>query len=150
MRYIIICIFCTLNLLATTKFDAYFVEAGKTYNVPPLLLKKIATIESGLNPKALGKNKNGTFDYGLMQINTIHLKKYKHQYGMTEEQMMNPEINIHIGAKLISGIIAKHGFNFEAIGRYHSNTPEHKQKWSKKLIKELKKTLEKNDQRTEI
>ena len=137
-------VFCALISFASTKFDAYFVEAGKTYNIPPLLLKKIATIESGLNPKALGKNKNGTYDYGLMQINTIHLKKLYKQYGMTSAQLMDPKINIFIGASLLSNIISRHGFSFEAIGRYHSNTPEHKKKWSKKLITELKKTLENN------
>ena len=131
-------------LIATDKFDPYFVEAGKAFDVPPLLLKKIATIESGLNPKALGKNKNGTYDYGLMQINSIHLKKFQKQYGMTKEQLMDTKINIHVGAKLISGIIARHGFSFEAIGRYHSNTPEFKKKWNKKLITELKKSLQQN------
>ena len=34
---------------------------------------KVATAESGLNPRAVNnKNKNGTSDYGLFQINSIH------------------------------------------------------------------------------
>jgi len=31
----------------------------------------------GFNPKAVNYNKNGTVDYGIMQINSFWLKKYK-------------------------------------------------------------------------
>lgn len=47
-----------------------FEEAGAAYGIPPLLLWSIAKHESNLNPQAIGRNNNGTYDYGLMQINS--------------------------------------------------------------------------------
>ncbi len=128
-------------LYGNDKYDKYFVGAGKQYDIPPLLLKNIAKIESNLNPKAMCINKNGTKDYGLMQINTIHLKRLQTQYGITQEQLMQPKTNIYAGAQILSKIIHQHGLNFEAIGRYHSNTPEFKEKWNKRLITELTKSF---------
>jgi len=128
-------------VFANDKFDKYFVGAGEQYGVPPLLLKNIAKIESNLNPNAICINKNGTKDYGLMQINTIHLKRLNKQYGVTEQMLMEPKINIYAGAQLLSKIIHQHGFNFESIGRYHSNTEEFKKKWNGRLTKELSKSL---------
>ena len=131
-------------VFANDKFDKYFVDAGEQYGVPPLLLKNIAKIESNLNPNAICINKNGTKDYGLMQINTIHLKRLNKQYGVTEQMLMEPKINIYAGAQLLSKIIHQHGFNFESIGRYHSNTEEFKKKWNGRLTKELSKSLRKS------
>lgn len=133
----------TFSLFAWTKtlvYDNYFNEAGEAFNVSPLLLKKIAVIESSLNPYCVTRNKNGTKDYGIMQINTIHLKELAHT-GINEKTIMNPRVNIHVGAKILSTLIRRYGMNFEAIGRYHSNTPEFKARWNAKLIKELKESL---------
>jgi len=132
------------------KFDKYFVGAGEQYGVPPLLLKNIAQIESNLNPNVICINKNGTKDYGLMQINTIHLKRLNKQYGVTEQMLMEPKTNIYAGAQLLSKIIHQHGFNFESIGRYHSNTAEFKKRWNGKLINELSKSLKKTTFKSKI
>ena len=47
-----------------------FEEAGAEYGVSPRLLWAIAKAESGFNPAAMSVNTNGTFDYGVMQINS--------------------------------------------------------------------------------
>ncbi len=146
MRHLFIFLFCFLTFAnGTDRYDKYFVGAGEQYHIPPLLLKNIAKIESNLNPNAICINTNGTKDYGLMQINTIHLKRLHKQYGVTEEMLMQPKTNIYAGAQLLSSIIKKHGLTFESIGRYHSNTPEFKTKWNDKLIVQLKKSLKKTN-----
>ena len=40
-------------------------------------ITKIILAESGGNPNAIHYNKNGTKDYGLFQVNSIHLKEAK-------------------------------------------------------------------------
>lgn len=40
---------------------------------------KIGKCESGLRPDAMNKNKNGTFDLGVMQINDVHGKRINRQ-----------------------------------------------------------------------
>ncbi|MDD5716923.1 MAG: lytic transglycosylase domain-containing protein [Sulfuricurvum sp.] len=121
----------------TTPYTPYFEEAGEHYNIPPLLLQKIATIESSLNPNAINRNPNGTVDYGLMQINSIHLKRLS-RWGITKNNILDPKINIYAGSWLLSEHIHKHGFNFEAIGRYHSATSEYKALWLRRLTVALK------------
>jgi soluble lytic murein transglycosylase-like protein len=121
----------------TILYDRYFDEAGQHYNIPPLLLKKIATIESGINPKAINKNANGTVDYGLMQINSSHLRRLS-QWGINEQNILDPKVNIYAGSWLLSEHIKEHGFNLQAVGRYHSATPVYKEKWLNRLASSFK------------
>lgn len=136
-KLFLVACFASSVLFAGSAYDEYFEEAGRYYNIPSELLKKIAKIESDLNPNLIGKNSNKTKDYGIMQINTIHLPQLK-AYGIDEQNIMNPRINIFVGAALLQYHIRTKGYNWEAIGRYHSNTPQHKQRWLSKLSRELK------------
>lgn len=118
-------------------YEPYFQKAGNYYNIPPLLLKNIATIESAGNPNAIRINDNGTKDYGLMQINSIHLRQLA-SWGINERNILNPQINIFAGSWLLSQHIKERGFNLQAIGNYHSKTKVHKDIWLHHLIIALK------------
>ena len=62
-------------------YDTYFQEVGKQYGVDPLMLKTIGIKESGLNPNVRdNKNPNGSYDVGLMQINTRDPEYQKYGY----------------------------------------------------------------------
>jgi len=73
----------------STSAQAYcFQEAGARYHVSPQLLRAIAQVESGMNPHAIGYNRNRqgnitSRDFGLMQINSTHLAKLKAMGGLT-------------------------------------------------------------------
>ena len=98
----------SLNCVA----ENYFVEAGKKYGIDPQLLWAIAKTESQLNPNALNQNnKNGSYDIGIMQINSIHLNKLWTKYGISEDDLYNPRLNIHIGAKILKDCLNKHNNN---------------------------------------
>jgi soluble lytic murein transglycosylase-like protein len=102
--------------------DNCWVQAGLRYNVSPHALVAIATQESKLNAGAINVNKNGTVDYGLMGINTVWLKQLS-QFGITEQHLMQPCINVHIGAWIYSQHVRSFGNTWRAIGAYHSKTP---------------------------
>jgi len=51
-------------------YERCFTEAGNSYNISPLLLWSIAKHESRFNPAAVNRNRNGTYDFGVMQINS--------------------------------------------------------------------------------
>jgi soluble lytic murein transglycosylase-like protein len=140
MKILFIMAICVLSLLAKPSFDEYFIESGNYFGVPPLLLKKIATIESSLNPNCINYNKNKTIDYGIMQINSCHFAELE-KIGIKQEMIMAPRINIFAGAYLVAKQIKRGGYNLEAIGMYHSATPMYKQKWNSKLANELAKEL---------
>ncbi len=76
-----------------------FFDAGKRYGVDPVLLISIAKVESGFNPRAVNVNRNGTRDYGIMQINSHWLEKYK----IPKEWIFEPCYNIHFGAMVLRG-----------------------------------------------
>lgn len=138
MKKLVLLFLITTVLFADiTHYDTYFQQAGNYYNIPPLLLKNIATIESAGNPNAIRINDNGTKDYGLMQINSIHFKEL-HKWGINENNILNPKINIYAGSWLLSEHIRERGFNLQAIGNYHSKTQVYKEKWLRRLIVALK------------
>lgn len=119
-------------LYANSGFDRYFEGAARTFGIDSALLKRIAIIESSLNPNAINRNKNGTLDIGLMQINTIHLRRLS-KIGVTETVLRDPEVNIYVAALLLSSHIRRGGYNLESIGRYHSANPTYKSQWLKRL-----------------
>ncbi|MDN0082358.1 lytic transglycosylase domain-containing protein [Crenobacter sp. SG2305] len=96
-------------------------EAGARYGVEPWLLYAIAKKESHMNPGAYGRNADGSYDIGLMQINSNHLPKLA-QYGITEASLLDPCTNINVGAWLLSWNFYRNGKNTFSLGAYNAGT----------------------------
>lgn len=97
-------------------------EAATRYRVPVNLLVAIARVESGLNPQAVNRShqaRTGSYDIGLMQINSAHLPKLE-RWGIGEAQLMDACTNIHVGAWILAQSIARHGLNWQAVGAYNA------------------------------
>ena len=59
-------------------------------------LKIVGTCENGKwNPTAVNHNRNGSWDAGIFQINSVH--------GYTQEYLFNPENNIKAAKKIFNG-----------------------------------------------
>ena len=56
---------------------------GQKFNVDPWLLFSIAQTESTFRNGLKSRNSNGSYDLGLMQINTIHLPDFS-KHGLNE------------------------------------------------------------------
>ncbi|AJC83888.1 lytic transglycosylase domain-containing protein [Campylobacter peloridis] len=116
------------------KYDKEFKQAAKKYNIPMVLLKAISLTENAkYKHDIIGKNKNKTKDYGLMQINSIHLQRF----GLKEKDIIKPSVNIDTAARLLHELIQKYGFNWDAIGRYHSANSKYKNIWLHKVMSHL-------------
>ncbi|EPF0317234.1 lytic transglycosylase domain-containing protein [Enterobacter chuandaensis] len=122
-----------------------WVQAGNRYGIEPELLQAIAIVESGLNAKATNTNRNGTIDYGLMQINSTHLG-YLKKYEITASHLLNdPCHNVMTGAWILAGNIRHFGYSWDAVGAYNAgygNTPVKKilrQKYIKKVAPHYQK-----------
>lgn len=109
-----------------------FDSAAHYQKVDPMILRGIATVESHDNPHAINRNKNGTVDYGMMQINSIHLKELK-KYGVHRADLMVACKNIYTGAWILRRKINIHGNNWVAVGAYHSETPSERRQYAKKV-----------------
>jgi len=95
-----------------------FEEAGAEYGVSPQLLWAIAKNESGFNPHAINYNSNGSFDFGLMQINSSWYDKLGYDRWML---LGDACYNTRTGAWILSQCMSRYGNTWDAVGCYNSS-----------------------------
>lgn len=99
-------------------------HAASIYGIEPELLYAIAQQESGLKPYVIGKNKNGSKDLGVMQINSSHLPRLK-ELGVNEKQLVeDPCLSVVVGASILSDMMKIYGYSWEAVGAYNAGISE--------------------------
>jgi hypothetical protein len=122
------------------------------YKIPKGLLASIAKVESNSHPFAVNIKGKAYFaqdldkakeyivsnlakgvtniDIGVMQLNwRWHEKEFA-----TLSQMLSPAHNIDYAGKLLADLKQKHGDWHTAVRYYHSATPEHHRKYSKRVV----------------
>ena len=115
-------------------------RVSRAYEVHPVILSLIARVEGGWTGAKIA-NKDGSYDLGLMQINTIHLEFLK-TYGITEEMLRNTDcINLGFAAyyvrKVTTNQTAANAYEYlRAIARYHSKNEPHRTVYADKLMAE--------------
>ncbi|MCY0389180.1 lytic transglycosylase domain-containing protein [Robbsia sp. Bb-Pol-6] len=115
-----------------------FTAAGSYQGVNPLILRAIAWQESRDAPGALHRNQNGSIDYGLMQINSIHLPALA-QYGISSNKLMDPCASVYIAAWHLRQKMNKYGNSWAAVGAYHSETPALRDKYAQQIVAILRR-----------
>lgn len=110
-----------------------FAEASKRYDVPEKLLRTIAKVESGMRSDRTNKNKDGSEDIGLMQINTSWLPVLK-RYGIERADLWNPCTSVHIAAWIMAKNIAAYGYTWEAVGAYNARSPHKRERYAKLIF----------------
>ncbi len=96
-------------------------DAERRYGVSRYLLLAIAQQESGLNPLAINVNRDGSYDIGLMQINTRWLGQLRTK-GITSHDLFQPCMNLQVGAWILANNFARFGRNWRAVGAYNAST----------------------------
>lgn len=110
------------SLLASTAQATCWQAAGSRYHIDPLLLYAIAKVESGLNPGARNLNRDGSYDIGLMQINSRHLPRLA-AYGIDEHSLQSqPCTSVMVGAWILAEFIRQSGYGWHAVGAYNAGT----------------------------
>lgn len=118
-----------------------FDEAGAKYGINPLILRAIAKVESNFNPRAINWNKNGSYDFGVMQINSLWGYTLGKGWWST---LGDPCTNIKAGAMILSACMDKYGYTWEAIGCYNSRTPDKRDRYAMTVYKQLQR-IERDD-----
>ena len=111
-----------IALIASAPAYACWDDAAARYQVNSTLLHAIARTESLLNPQAINRNRNGSRDIGLMQINSSWLRVLAN-YGIAERDLLDPCTNIHVGAWILAQNFQRLGSDLDAVGAYKARTP---------------------------
>ena len=107
-------------------------KAALEYHIPALAIVSILETERGKVGTA-SVNKNGSIDYGPMQINSLWLKKLN-KYGYTKEDIQyNACINAEVGTWILAQNIANGKNWWHGVGGYNSFTPNLNLKYSMKI-----------------
>ncbi len=109
-------------------------SAAQMYSVSPALLWGIAKVESGFNPRAVNTNKNGSYDFGVMQINSSHARSL----GLAGWLALgDPCYNVHVGAWVLAGCVARHGNTWEAVGCYNARSAPKRRAYAWRVYRAL-------------
>ena len=128
-----------IALLAALPAHACWEAAAVRYSVSSELLYAIARNESALDPHAVGRNRNGTGDIGLMQINSAWLPTLA-AHGIGERDLFDPCTSIHVGAWILAGNVQRLGYTWEAVGAYNAANPQLRRAYVEKVRRHLRGT----------
>jgi len=109
-----------------------FVAAAAYQHVSPVVLRAIAWQESRGNANAVHRNRNGSIDYGMMQINSVHLPALS-RYGVSAADLMNPCSSVYVAAWHLHRMMLKYGNTWQAVGAYHSETPDERDRYARAI-----------------
>lgn len=116
------------------------------YCVDSNLILAIIDGESEGNPDAVNRNKNGSTDHGLMQINSINHEWLREELGITD--FHDPVQNIQAGCYILSLLTAKYDDYHRVLMCYNMGERQTRKLWrqgirtsrySKKVMSKYKK-----------
>ncbi|HEY1288352.1 MAG TPA: transglycosylase SLT domain-containing protein [Burkholderiales bacterium] len=116
---------------AATNFVAIAYRAGQRYSVDPVLILSVVAVESRFNPIA----ESVVGAKGLMQIiPKYHLDKLLDHGG--EEALLDPEVNIHVGAQILHEYYRRLQDQEAALQRYAGAFDEPTSRYAAKVFEE--------------
>lgn len=98
-------------------------DAAARHQVNATVLRAIGWHESRLQPEALGHNANGSIDVGAFQINSVHLSELG-RYGIDRAALADGCTSAEVAAWHYRRQVDRQGNSWQAVGAYHSATPE--------------------------
>lgn len=97
-------------------------DAATRHGVNGIVLRAIGWHESRLRPDALARNRNGTWDVGAFQINTLHLARLA-AAGIDVAALRDGCVSADVAAWHYAEQVRRFGNSWQAVGAYHSRTP---------------------------
>jgi len=135
VKRLLFLLFCLFLLLPRSIFAFCFEEAGRMYGIHPQILWSIAKVESNFDPSAVNRNRNGTYDFGVMQINSAW-------QSVLREEVWNglgdPCTNVCVGAWVLSQCIRRYGHSWEAVGCYNATSASKRAAYAAKVFAALR------------
>lgn len=123
---------------------ACLLMAAQTYSVPPAVLLGIYQVEAGAVGQEVGPNRNGSYDLGPMQINTLWVPELAQMWGVNESTARrwlrdDPCTNVGVAAWILRRHYDETQDLAQAIAHYHSRTPRYGTVYKGKVITAMHK-----------
>ena len=111
------------------EFHQCLTEVERITGINRAYILSIKIVESGtrLGP-VVRRNPNGTEDIGIFQINSAWLPDLR-AHGISRGMLFNNCTNMRVSAWILLTHLNRVGDIWEAVGRYHSATPQHKARY---------------------
>lgn len=111
---------------------ACVVRAAAQYELPPGLVLSVMKVEGGVDG-AVHRNSNGSYDYGLMQINSIWLPKLA-AMGITRDRLVHRTCdNVSVAAWIMRQNLDASDQFWKGVGNYHSRNARANQAYQRKI-----------------
>ncbi len=125
-------------------FAACLMIAAQSYQVPPAVLYGIYQVEGGKVGQMVGPNKNGTYDLGPMQINTLWVPVLAKHWKISEQRAFrlirdDSCTNVNVSAWILRTNLDETGSLGRAIAYYHSRTPSIGSNYKRKVISAMRR-----------
>lgn len=101
------------------------------YDIDPDLIRAVIRHESEGNTKAFHVNRNGTKDYGLMQINSCNHVWLEEEIGITD--WYDPVQNIHAGTYILHELSQKYADYHQILMAYNMGPDRMKKLWRERI-----------------
>ncbi|WP_081764977.1 transglycosylase SLT domain-containing protein [Robbsia andropogonis] len=108
-------------------------DAAAFQHVNVSLMRAIAQVETGTHTRVISTNSNGSYDIGLMQINSAWLPALARQ-GISEQSLFDPCTNAYVAAWILSENIHRFGPTWVAIGAYNASSPSKQLAYAQKVV----------------
>ncbi len=133
-----------------------FLRSSAATGIPVELLLAISHVESGFHPHALNVSGKSAFpssqyeavrllrqsgdnvDVGLMQINW---KFWGNRFGLSKSELLDPQINVLVGAKILEHSIRLSGSWWIGVGLYHSPENFRQREYVEKVWQSYRRVL---------
>lgn len=109
-------------------------DAAQFHGVNHSVLSAILWQESRWKADAIRSNRNGSLDYGIAQINSVHLPELK-TYRISEGDLMDACVGTYVAAWHLRKQIERYGNTWFAVGAYHSVTPALNKQYAESVCK---------------
>lgn len=124
-------------------FATCLMLAAQTYAVPPQVLVGILHVEGGRIGQQVA-NKNGSYDLGPMQINSLWVPQLADTWKIPQKkawQLLRDDgcTNVNVAAWILRQHLTETGSLAKAVAYYHSRTPSKGQKYKTKVVEVMRK-----------
>lgn len=104
-------------------------EAATYHQTNPWILRAIVWHESRNNAATMVRNTNGTIDVGLGGTNSVHFDDLVRK-GVAPRALLDGCTSMYVSAWLLRRHMNNYGNTWQAVGAYHSKTPEYNQRYA--------------------